>query len=89
VGDVVAEIPLSRRPLERRFRTVFGRTLLAEIHRVRVSEATRLLQQTELPIASVAKQVGFNGNDRLTEAFRTLLGTTPAAYRQSKHKNKS
>ena len=82
VRDVVTEIPLSRRPLERRFRAAFGRSMLEEIHRVRVAEAARMLKQTELPVGVIARQVGFHGNDRLTEAFRTVLSMTPADYRR-------
>ena len=86
VRDVVADIPLSRRPLELRFREVFGRTLLQEIHRVRAAEAARLLLQTDLPVTTIAQKTGFNRNDRLNAAFRKHTGESPGAYRRHHRK---
>lgn len=82
VRELVKDLPLSRRPLEVRFRSIFGRSLLQEIHRVRVAEAARLLLQSDLPVAAIAEQSGFNRYDRLNAAFQRQIGQSPAAYRR-------
>src|SRR5690606_2922090 len=43
VQDVLAAVPLSGRPLEKRFRRVLGRTILFEIHRITVARAKEML----------------------------------------------
>ena len=81
-GDVARHMPLSRRPLERRFKEAFGRTILDEIQRIRIGEAARLLVQTPLPVATVAEEAGFNSTQWLNKVFRGAIGMSPAAYRR-------
>lgn len=83
VADVARHMPLSRRPLERRFKEAFGRTILDEIQRVRIGEAARLLVQTPLPVGAVAQEAGFNNTQWLNRVFRTATGLSPAAYRRN------
>ena len=87
VLDVLKAVPLSRRPLERRFRAAFGRSMLEEIHRTRVTEAARLLAETNTRIHDIAVQTGFGSNQRLTRIFGKLTGQSPAAYRRT-HRSK-
>lgn len=82
VDDVLAEVPLSRRPLEKRFRKVLGRSILTEIHRVRVERAAQLLVSTDLPMPAVAKASGFATYTRLGIVFRKINGCSPTEYRQ-------
>ena len=81
VSQLVAELPVTRRSLERRFRRSLGTTILQEIARCRMERAKRLLEQTPLPIKHVAAAAGFSHEDRMFEAFRRLEGTSPDAYR--------
>jgi LacI family transcriptional regulator len=82
VSDVVDAVMISRRALELRFRRVIGRTLHAEIHRVRLERAGRLLVETDLPVARVAEAAGFGRASYLAQAFRQAFGATPARYRR-------
>jgi LacI family transcriptional regulator len=82
VADLLREVPVSRRSLERRFRKVLGRSILDEIRRVHVECASQLLVQTELPLHAVAERAGFTDGKRLSTVFRQLMGLTPSAYRQ-------
>jgi LacI family transcriptional regulator len=83
VTDVVDAVPLSRRPLERRFRRIFGRTLLEEIQRLRIAEAARLLTHTRLPVSEVAQESGFKSHARFTQLFGQTVGVSPAEYRRN------
>lgn len=68
--------------LERRFRGVLGRSVLEEIHRVRVERVKELLTETHLPIETVAVRSGFSSARRLDVVFAKQTGISPTAYRR-------
>jgi LacI family transcriptional regulator len=83
VKDVVAGTGVSsRRRLERRFRDACGRTIAAEIRRLRILKAKRLLSETALLIKQVAQHSGFGDPIRLHEVFVREVGMAPGAYRE-------
>lgn len=82
VSDVVEQIPVSRRKLERAFATRLGRTMHDEITRVRIDEARRLLRNTSLPIKEIASMCGFSDDSKFSTAFKKTLGITPRDYRR-------
>jgi AraC family transcriptional regulator len=49
----------------------------------RVARAQRLLEDGELPIATIAAETGFASQSHLTELFRREVGVTPRAYRET------
>jgi AraC-like DNA-binding protein len=81
VADVLKEVPVERRSLERRFRRHLGRGIGEEIRRVHVERAQRLLAETDLPIKDVAQQSGFSDFRQLAVVFRQELGLCPTEYR--------
>lgn len=83
VTRIVNSIAVSRRSLELKFRQLLGRTILQEIHRVRLDRARNLLQETDLSIPQIAETVGFTTGSYLIQVFREEVGMTPAKYRQS------
>jgi LacI family transcriptional regulator len=86
IDDVVKAVGVSRSTVERRFKAVMGRTIHAEIERVRLEHAKQLIATTDLPLKRVATQVGFKYVQYLTKLFRERLGQTPAEYRkQARH----
>jgi LacI family transcriptional regulator len=82
VDDVVRHLQLSRRTLEIRFQKVVGRTVHAEIQRVRLERARQLLAETDLSIPKVAEATGYGSASYLGQIFRQVLGTTPARFRR-------
>jgi LacI family transcriptional regulator len=82
VNDVLREVPLSRRQLERRFRARLGRSILDEITRCRVDRAKQLLVETELTLPQVALASGFRSASYFSVVFAEQEGTTPGAYRE-------
>lgn len=83
VEQVVETVAVSRRNLERRFQKVLGRSIYAEIRRVRVAEIARLLVETNLPISRIAYTLGFAGVHNLSRVFRKEKDMSPLAYRES------
>lgn len=82
VQDVLDAVPLSRRPLEKRFRRVLGRTILSEIHRIKVERAKQMLIDTKLPMVQIAEACGIPSAARFSIIFRSVQGESPTQYRQ-------
>jgi len=83
VADVAEAMGLSRRSLHTKFRTVLGRPVGQEIARVRVEEIVRLLVNTDLPIAQIARGLGFPNVDHIARFFKRYKGQTPTVFRRS------
>jgi LacI family transcriptional regulator, galactose operon repressor len=81
VNDIAANVGISRRNLEVKFRRSTGRTILAEVQRIRLNHAMRMLRETDLPIPQVAESSGYNSASYLTQVLRKEVGATPAKYR--------
>jgi LacI family transcriptional regulator len=86
VVDMLQDIPMSRRKLERRFVIALGRTPHEEILRLQFQKAVRLLTETSLPLAEVAVQTGFVHPEYFSVAFKRQYGVSPYQYR---NKNRS
>jgi LacI family transcriptional regulator len=82
VEDVLARVMISRSVLQKRFRTVLGRTIHDAIAGVRFRRVKQLLAQTELPYETVASRAGFSSRAYLSTVFRKETGTTLAAFRR-------
>jgi LacI family transcriptional regulator len=83
VGDVVAQVGLSRRALERRFKTALGHTLHDEISRVRLECAKALLVDTALPISDIARRSGYAFHINFSSFFKRATGQSPLEYRKA------
>lgn len=81
-GDVAAAVSLSRRSLERRFRDHLRRSILDEIHRVRVARAQQMLVDTHRPVPEVAASCGFRDAQHFWDVFRRRTGEAPADFRR-------
>lgn len=82
VRDVLGAVPVSRRSLERRFRSILGRAVGEEIRRAHMERARSLLATSDMPIARVAASAGFSEAKHLSTVFRQETGMTPSQYRR-------
>ncbi|WP_231936382.1 XylR family transcriptional regulator [Bythopirellula polymerisocia] len=82
VADVLKAVPLSRRMLEHRFQKLVRRTPHAEIIRIRMERACRLLRETDLSLAEITSRSGFANPDYFSVAFKNYMETTPRNYRK-------
>lgn len=64
------------------FKQATGQTPHQFVIEERVARACQLLRDPHRPITEVSLAVGFSSQSHLTEAFRRLMKTTPAAYRK-------
>ncbi len=83
VDDVARAAGLSRRVLERRFRSVFGRSVLHEVRRSRVEVIARMLVETNLSVSEIAFATGFPGVEHFARYFRHERRMTPLNYRRT------
>lgn len=81
VDTVLDKVAVSRRVLERKFRSHLDRTVLAEIRRARVEMAKALLTESDLAMPLVAKRSGFSGARRLAVVFKEVVGEAPTEFR--------
>ena len=80
--EVVKAVAAARSTLEARFKAVIGRTIHAEIERVRVERAKQLIAATNLPLKQVALEAAFAHVQHMTTVFRRHTGQTPGEYRK-------
>lgn len=83
VGDILAEVPIARSVLERRFRKFVGRSPQAEIRSAQLKRACQLLRETELSLAQISGMTGFKHSEYFSVVFKRELGQTPGSYRIS------
>jgi transcriptional regulator GlxA family with amidase domain len=74
---------VSPRTFARRFREETGTTPLQWLLAQRVLEARRQLEETDLPVETIAWRTGFGSAASLRDHFRRATATTPTAYRRS------
>jgi len=79
--DILQAVPLSRRLLEYRFRKFTGRTLHEEVIRMRIRQARKLLEGTDLSLAAIAERSGFPHAQYLVGKFHRETGLPPGEYR--------
>src|SRR5260370_16645421 len=85
VQDVVRQVPLSRRSLERRFQDAIGHSIYDEILRARVLRAQQLLSATNWSIKRVALETGFSYPEHLASVFNSRVGHSPPHHRTPTH----
>jgi AraC-like DNA-binding protein/mannose-6-phosphate isomerase-like protein (cupin superfamily) len=64
------------------FRTHAGRTLMAYVNEVRHRHAAELLRNTDLSVATVAREAGYNDPFYFDRVFRQREGCSPLTYRR-------
>jgi LacI family transcriptional regulator len=84
VDDVALAVHASRRTLERRFQATAGRSVFAEIRRLRLQRAQRMLLDTDLPIKQIAHASGFGSNMQMYQVFMRFVRVAPTTFRETK-----
>jgi LacI family transcriptional regulator len=82
VEDVVRATMVSRRVLEKKFRSVLRRSLYREMRRIRAKYIVELLLSTDMSISEIAIKAGFDGVGHVARYFRKETGMGLRAYRR-------
>jgi AraC-like DNA-binding protein len=82
VEELARACSLSRSAFAARFAARVGKPPAAYLAHVRLDTATDLLRGTSLPVALIAKNVGYTSEAAFSRAFRHRYGTPPAHWRR-------
>lgn len=82
VEEMTSGSGLARRTLERRFRKATGHSPIAYVQQLRIREARRLLERTDMPVDEIGVAVGYENTAFFRRVFRRTTRLTPGAYRR-------
>lgn len=80
--ELAAGCGMSAPYLSRTFRKVTGFTLVGYLNLIRIREARKLLQETDLKVMEVAHAAGFEQFAHFNRTFRRMVGMNPLRYRK-------
>lgn len=83
VDDVMRAVPIARRTLERRFKTMLGHSLAEEIRRTKIEKVRQLLTDTDMAVPEIADACGFAYAEHMIPLFAKYHHDTPAAFRRN------
>lgn len=82
VDQVLREVPLSRRSLEKRFMMTTGYPVYEYIYNQRIERFTQLLLETDMTIFEIALDLGLSDSKNIARQFKQIKGLTPMEYRK-------
>ena len=83
VEELAKEASMSRAGLARRFVEMIGESPIQYLTQWRMLLARRMLSDSRLTVAQIAGRIGYESEAAFNRAFRRLVGSPPAAWRQS------
>jgi LacI family transcriptional regulator len=82
VDEIVKQVPLSRRSLEKRFLHITGLPVYKYIFNLRMEKFTQKLLETDQTIFEIAMDMGFNDGKNIARQFKQVKGCNPIEYRK-------
>lgn len=84
--DAIARVTtlagIPERTLKRRFKAATGSSLIEYLQNLRVEEAKRLLESSDLPVDEISAETGYSDASFFRRLFKRLTGLTPSRYRR-------
>lgn len=80
--DVAMKSFLSKNYFSRLFKEITGINFSDYIQKIRIDEACNLLKTTDMKVADIAFQTGFNDIKFFYDVFKKIIGVTPGDYRK-------
>lgn len=84
VEELSSELGMSRVHLYKKMLSITGKTPIEFIRILRLKRAAQLLRESQLSIAEVTYQTGFNNLNLFRKYFKAEFGMLPSEY-QAKH----
>jgi LacI family transcriptional regulator len=82
VDQLLKEVPLSRRSLEKRFQQITGFPVYKYIYNLRVEKFAQKLIETNKSVFDIALDIGFEDSKNISRTFKKIKGCTPLEYRK-------
>jgi len=73
---------LAKRTFKRRFVTATGLTPIAYVQRLRIEDAKRRLERTDVSVDEISWRVGYEDAAFFRRLFKRTTGLAPGAYRK-------
>ncbi|HEY9045307.1 MAG TPA: two-component regulator propeller domain-containing protein [Ohtaekwangia sp.] len=86
VEDMSKELGISRAHLYKKILSLTGKSPLEFIRTIRLQQAAQLLEKSQLTVAEIAYQVGFNNPKYFARYFKEQYSVLPSAYASGKRK---
>lgn len=83
VEDLAAALNISRVGLYKRLLSLNGHTPSEFIRNIRLRKAAQLLAKSNLSVAEIAYQVGFNNPKQFSKYFKAMYAVLPSVYKQN------
>lgn len=87
-NEIARALAVSRTRLDRAFADDLPSSVQKETVRMRLDEVRRRLEDSQEPIAEIARRTGFSSPAYLSSVFHAATGLTPRDYRKSRANRK-
>lgn len=78
------ELGFSRSSLYRKVKAITGLSINQFVRKVRLNQAAKLIEQSEMNVSQIAYEVGFNDLKYFRNCFKEQFGVPPSIYRKRK-----
>jgi transcriptional regulator GlxA family with amidase domain len=82
VEEMLKRSKLAARTFKRRFTQATGLAPIAYVQRLRIEDAKRRLERTDVPVDEISWRVGYEDAAFFRRLFKRTTGMTPGAYRK-------
>ncbi len=87
IGDLLENIPLSRRCIEYRFKKAMGMGIYQYVLECRINRIAQLLSTTSRPLLDIAMEAGISDYNTVCRLFKKKKGLSPNEYRKRRNPN--
>ena len=85
--DIATEFYISEYYLCHEFKKYTNRSIVQYINALRILHAQRLITESDLNFTKIAEQTGFSSLTHFNRTFKSIVGTSPSAYRNANPKH--
>jgi AraC-like DNA-binding protein len=82
MAEAAKRVGMSESAFSRYFTRAAGQTFSDTVRKLRLTQASQLLERTDRPVAAIAHDVGYQNLSNFNRHFLTHYGCTPSAYRR-------
>lgn len=83
IDEISEKFATNRTTLNALFKKEYGTSAMDYLNNVRIQNASFMLTNTGLPIATVAERTGFSDEAYFSRAFKKATGKSPSEFRRS------
>ena len=81
--EIARRFSINPSHLSRTFKNEMGKGFKEFLEEIRIANAVRYLETTDMPVGQISNTVGYYDNNYFTKVFKKITGKTPRDYRAS------